>query len=260
MRSSNSSTKTFFFDWVSTVLVLVAAEVSQGIFAAPNNEDYEFDFERSANEDSPWTSLIYVTSPKERMCFYEKMVKDVEMDVAYRVIFGGSKREIDFQVLDPLDNLIVYDKRRDGNRHKFTPTVTGDHKLCLDNSFSPWSGKTVYFEYAATRVIEKVMKEDTNDDTVKDQAAYMNEQIEELLGQGLILRENLRKASRHQAQFRHTEYIDRKLAERNYELVNRTSLFNCIAILFTGLVQVGVVRFFFFGSAQMKAKRMKVGL
>ena len=122
MATVHCSPSILSFGWLLTVLLFAWNSLISGLFAT---EDYVFDFERVGSDDSPWTSLIYQNAAKERMCFYEKMMKDVEMDVAYRVIYAGNRREINFQVIDPNDNLIVNDNRLESNRHKFTPTVTG---------------------------------------------------------------------------------------------------------------------------------------
>ena len=73
--------------------------------------------------------------------------------------------DIDFEVLDPYGRILVQDSRRMENLHVLEElSADGTYQLCMDNSFSLFSDKTVYLDvliYDPQEVKVETVKEDS---------------------------------------------------------------------------------------------------
>ena len=227
-----------------------------------------------ANEPSTSSSGAFslILMPRERSCVFDFMKAGVQMRSSYDVLRGGAQLDINFQILDANDDIVVTDSKKSNNRFFFTPAKSGDYKICLDNSFSPFSSKVVYFDFYSSDQMDGFNKHEKMDkagrvttpspsvvEEVTEQQLVLNMKVEEIEGVMQHIKRNLRGSSYNMGLFRNLEFKDRKIAESNFDLVNRTSLVSVIAILCTGLAQVLLIRVFF--SAKMSSQKgLKIGL
>lgn len=186
------------------------------------------------------------------------------------MVRGGAQLDINFQVMDEQDNMIISDSQRSNNRFFFTPQVSGDYKICIDNSFSTISSKVVYFDYYSADQMDVFNKHERKPnpvleakvaEAVQEQEMIMDMKVQDIQEVVQHIKQNLRGSSYNQGQFRNLEFKDRKLAERNYDLVNNTSLFSVIAIFTTAVFQVVIIRSIFGKKKSASSKQgIKLGL
>lgn len=82
-----------------------------------------------------------------RSCFFENVKIGQVIDIEYQVIDGGhGDLDVSFEMQNPTGYYLVREYKKSDNIHRVTVNTDGDHEFCFDNSFSTFSGKTVYFE------------------------------------------------------------------------------------------------------------------
>lgn len=80
-------------------------------------------------------------------CFYEKAQKNQIIDFEYQVIDGGhGDLDISFEIQNPNGHPMVTEYKKSDNIHRLDVNVDGDYRYCLDNSYSSFNAKTVFFE------------------------------------------------------------------------------------------------------------------
>jgi hypothetical protein len=206
-------------------------------------------------EDPIPTAMIYVLSAKERMCFFEQFPQGVDVHFAFEVIGGQNLMDINLQLMSPSDGFIANVNKESHHTVKFIPETTGDYKICLDNSFSSLSYKIVYFEYFTIREYERLVALNGSVDYIAP--TLMDSKISDLIDSVDKVRDKNTQAIRSQSIIRSLEFKDRKMAERNYNLVNRMSIAGCFFIILTGAIQILFIRSLF---ADRGGKGLKVGL
>ena len=88
--------------------------------------------------------LTILIPANQRECFHQMLETDKTIEVEYEVLAGGDL-DINYWFYSPTNRVIQSDfKRRDGH-HTFKLQESGEYRFCLDNSFSRFSQKQVYF-------------------------------------------------------------------------------------------------------------------
>ena len=134
---------------------LLAVLLAYNFFIGPCNASEE-------PETSSSGAMSLMLMPRERVCFHDFMKEGEKMRASYEVLRGGAQLDINFQIMDESDAIIVSDSKKSSSRFYFTPQKSGDFKICLDNSFSTFSSKVVYFDYYSTEQMERLTKHERN--------------------------------------------------------------------------------------------------
>lgn len=88
--------------------------------------------------------LTILIPANQRECFHQMLDIGKTIEVEYEVLAGGDL-DINYWFYSPTNRVIQSDfKRRDGH-HTFKLQESGEYRFCLDNSFSRFSQKQVYF-------------------------------------------------------------------------------------------------------------------
>lgn len=88
-----------------------------------------------------------VVKPGEVSCFYETVKLNQLIDVEYQVIDSDhGDYDISFEIRNPNGYAMETDYKKSDNIHRLSAHNDGDYGFCIDNSFSVYSSKTVFFE------------------------------------------------------------------------------------------------------------------
>lgn len=88
-----------------------------------------------------------VVKPGEVSCFYETAKANQLIDVEYQVIDSDhGDYDISFEIRNPNGYAMETDYKKSDNIHRLNAHIDGDYGFCIDNSFSVYSSKTVFFE------------------------------------------------------------------------------------------------------------------
>jgi protein ERP2 len=123
--------------------------------------------------------------------------------------------------------------------------INGEYKFCFDNSFSSFNRKTVFFEL----IIENE-GEETEGNAIDELEGLTPEEIYELKVQDILdsigkVKTHITKARQIQDMLRAFEAKDRNVAEENYYKVNYFSSFQTILMIFTGIIQLFLIKSLF---------------
>jgi len=176
-------------------------------------------------------------------CLHQSLVKGVEYEVEYQVIDGGDL-DVNFHVTTPSRQTFLTDFRKTGDIHKRTASETGDYRFCIDNTFSHFSNKIVYFELYTN--------EDSDDDDEADRLfsalpdlqdyEIKLDDLKEVLDR---IKDRLHKSTQVQKMFSVAESRDRSVLEHNFERVNFWSAVQLVVMVTAGVVNVVLIRWLF---------------
>ena len=92
--------------------------------------------------------LTVVVPANQRECFHQMLTAGNTIEVEYEVLAGGDI-DINYWFYSPTNRVLQSDlKKRDGHQ-QVKLEETGEYRFCLDNSFSRFSQKQVYFSLRA---------------------------------------------------------------------------------------------------------------
>ncbi|ESO97838.1 hypothetical protein LOTGIDRAFT_228384 [Lottia gigantea] len=183
--------------------------------------------------------LTLEVSAGQEECLFQFIKKPSNLEVEYQVIEGGDL-DVDFSIISPNGQRLAHDLRKSENVHKVEVKVPGAYRFCMDNSFSRFTHKVVFFEL----LTEDDEDEDDKDwDLEKDEIAeYIDMTIEDLKTLIGTVKSNLEKTSQIQSILRVYESRDRSQMEHNYERVNFMSGVQVFIMLSVGITQVLMIR------------------
>jgi len=216
---------------------------------------------------------------------------DVEYQVTNTKAYTSGDLKISSRLFDPRGTQIANDDNSDYGSHSFTAQFDGDYKICLDNVFSSSGDKTVLLEIeVADKAKEKPPKvdklpnaggEEGDDDEYdedlynyeydedeyieEDEMKHMKEQDKELVKSFDVkvsdikstlqeIRQHIGKATHYQALMNSVKSRDYNLLSHSLSRVNMWSFIHIAVLIFTGLVQVYVVRSLFDDKMNMVRK------
>lgn len=176
-------------------------------------------------------------------CFFQPVKNPCEVEIEYQVIDGGDL-DINFFVQAPDGRVLISEHRRTDNFHKVKIPTVGDMKVCLDNTFSHFATKLVFFELTSDE------DDEDDDDATWDGA---KEELQGLIDMTLDdfkvilekLGENLDRSRNLQTVLKMYEARDRNIVESNFDRVNFLSGVQLAIMLIVGFVQVFLIRSLF---------------
>ncbi|XP_060562614.1 transmembrane emp24 domain-containing protein 1-like [Ruditapes philippinarum] len=179
-------------------------------------------------------------------CFYQNVRKPMDVEVEYQVIDGGDL-DINFFVQSPDGRVLISEHRKTDNFHKVEIPEAGDMKVCLDNTFSHFASKIVFFELISDDEDQVGDGDEAADwDGAKDEIhELMDMTIEELKSMLDKMGQNLDKSRNLQTVLKMFEARDRNIVESNFDRVNFLSCVQLFIMLSVGLVQVFLIRSLF---------------
>lgn len=127
--------------------------------------------------------LTILIPANQRECFHQMLDAGKTIEVEYEVIAGGDV-DINYWFYSPTNRVLRSDfKRRDG-QHTFKLEESGEYRFCLDNSFSRFSQKQVYFSLRpiqeSGQVDHSQMVEPWMDNIDKDELGDLQSKIQDI--------------------------------------------------------------------------------
>ncbi|XP_052801550.1 LOW QUALITY PROTEIN: transmembrane emp24 domain-containing protein 1-like [Mya arenaria] len=175
-------------------------------------------------------------------CFFQEIKTPGGVEVEYQVIDGGDL-DINFFVQAPDGRVLISEHKKTDNYHKLDIQTAGDMKVCLDNTFSHFAIKLVFFELISDDDEED---DEGNWDGAGEEIAQLMDmtlddfkQVLERMGQ------NLDKSRNLQTVLKMYEARDRNIVEMNFDRVNVLSGIQLGVMLTVGIVQVILIRSLF---------------
>jgi protein ERP2 len=186
-------------------------------------------------------SLTVDVAAGVRECLHHPITKGVDYEVEYQVLDGGDL-DINFIVQTPSGIVIVPDIRKTGDLHKLTASETGDYEFCLDNSFSHFTNKVVFFELITD-------EDDSEDDPTSFNALPDTHDyeitLEEFKDPLDKIYDKLQKSIQLQKVFSALELRDRSIIENNFERVNFWSGVQVFVMISAAVANVLMIRSLF---------------
>lgn len=198
------------------------------------------------------TDLTVDVGAGKMECFFQKIKKATGLEVEYQVIDGGDL-DINFFIQAPDGKVVVSEHKKSDNLHRIQ-MMAGDMKLCLDNTFSHFSNKLVFFE---------IISDDEDDSDEKEEfGAGAQEELQQIMDMTLDdfkvkmdhMKDNLDKARNLQTVLKMFEARDRNVVESNFDRVNFLSCAQLVIMLIVGLTQVIMIRNLFNDSSRVSGK------
>ncbi|XP_045176412.2 transmembrane emp24 domain-containing protein 5-like [Mercenaria mercenaria] len=180
-------------------------------------------------------------------CFFQPVKKPLGVEVEYQVIDGGDL-DINFFVQSPDGRVLISEHRKTDNFHRVEIPQAGDMKVCLDNTFSHFANKIVFFELISDDEVnlgDEDEKEPDWDSAKEEIRELMDMTIEDLKDMLDKMGQNLDKSRNLQTVLKMYEARDRNIVESNFDRVNFFSCVQLAIMLSVGLVQVFLIRSLF---------------
>ncbi|KAL4225142.1 Transmembrane emp24 domain-containing protein 1 [Mactra antiquata] len=189
-------------------------------------------------------------------CFFQPVKKPGGVEVEYQVIDGGDL-DINFFIQAPDGRVLISEHRKTDNFHKINIPTVGDMKVCLDNTFSHFATKLVFFEL--------ISDEEDDDDVDNESWDGAAEELQELVDMTLddfktmldTMGQNLDKSRNLQTVLKMYEARDRNVVEMNFDRVNLFSGLQLAIMLIVGLVQVFMIRSLFEEKKSISGHKLK---
>lgn len=202
------------------------------------------------------TDLTLDIKPGVNECLYQFVRANTGFEVEYQVIEGG-ETDINFVIHDPDGVPIITEVRRSESSHKLRATKEGDYRFCLDNTFSRFSHKQVFFEFMTEN-------DDNDDDQFKkftalpDDLSSFDMKLDDFLVPIGKINQDLTRSVQLTNTLRIIEARDRSILEDNYNRVNFWSSVQLFIMISVGLVQVLMIRSLFEDRSKV-GKILKLG-
>ncbi|KAL8599912.1 hypothetical protein ACOMHN_057689 [Nucella lapillus] len=186
------------------------------------------------------TELTFELPDNDKMCFHEKIDKNVRSTLSYQVV-GGGNYDVDLEITAPNGQYLYQEAKQQDGTFTWVPSATGAYTFCFSNEFSTFTHKIVYFhlQVGEDRALEEVLQVNEEEDAAHTAAMTLMESSSENIHKFLSL------ASSSQSFFRNRETGGRQFAEDLNHRVVLWSLGETMAVLVVGLGQVLVLRSFF---------------
>ncbi|ELU05584.1 hypothetical protein CAPTEDRAFT_107686 [Capitella teleta] len=181
--------------------------------------------------------LTIDVNPGARECFFQKLKTGADCEVEYQVIDGGDL-DVNFVIQAPSGRIILTEVRKMEGVHSFDVDETGDHQFCIDNTFSRFSNKVVFFELVADS------DEETKPDlgtAIPDEEKY-DIKLDDIKTSLDKVMERLKKSSSTQNVLRVLESRDRSVQENNFDRVNTWSCIQIFVLVSVALTHVLMIR------------------
>ena len=197
--------------------------------------------------------------------------------------------KISSSIFDPRGVRIVGDENSDYGSHSFSAEVDGDYKICLDNRYVSAGDKTVYLEIEVSEKakerpprVDKLPDGEENEGDFDDEDIYnyeydedeyieedemkgMREQDKELVKSFDLkvseikhvlqeIRQHIGKANHAHQMMNSQKTKDFNVLSHSLSRVNMWSFIHITVLMFTGLIQVYVVRSLFDDKMNMVRK------
>ncbi|XP_029313050.1 transmembrane emp24 domain-containing protein 3 isoform X2 [Cottoperca gobio] len=178
------------------------------------------------------TELTFELPDNNKQCFYEELEKDVKFEIDFQVIAGGNY-DVDSFVIDPLDNVLYDEKKKQYDSFSHTTTMKGVYKVCFSNEFSTFTDKTVYLEF----------RHGDEEPLIQTMTGTMA--LTQLESSCVSIHEILKVVADSQTWYRLREAHDRTKAEHLLERVTYWSIGETVLLFVIGIGQVMMLRSFF---------------
>jgi len=191
--------------------------------------------------------LTVLVPANQRECFHQILEIGKTIEVEYEVLAGGDL-DINYWLYSPTNRVLQSDfKKRDGHQ-TLKLEEKGEYRFCLDNSFSRFSQKQVYFS------LRPIYEQGQNEDDVteswmnavgKDELGDLQNKIQDIKDTFQRIWDNMETAQRYQNVFKNYEVHDRILVENNFERINFWSIINLTLMIAVTIIQVVTIRSLF---------------
>ncbi|GFY59225.1 transmembrane emp24 domain-containing protein 5 [Trichonephila inaurata madagascariensis] len=194
--------------------------------------------------------FITKVTAKSKECFYQYAKPKQTLRFQYQVVDSGFSKldisrdmTISFYVRSPDNKIVVKDLKKSHAIKKYDITRAGDYQMCLDNSFSQYSSKTVYFEvsidvnsegYRWTMMNELLEADKKRNDTISRLKRTVNK-----------VKDDLENIKHHQDTFRAVEARDINIQEKNLTKVNAFSSLTTVFMMLFGSLHLCILKSMF---------------
>uniref|UniRef100_A0A8C4K5I4 Transmembrane p24 trafficking protein 5 n=1 Tax=Dromaius novaehollandiae TaxID=8790 RepID=A0A8C4K5I4_DRONO len=158
--------------------------------------------------------------------------------------FDGAGLDVDFHLLSPKGETLVFDQRKSDGVHT-VETEDGDYMFCFDNTFSTISEKVIFFELILDNMGEEGGQD--REDWKKYVAGtdLLDMKLEDILESINSVKARLSKSVQIQTLLRAFEARDRNIQESNFDRVNFWSMVNLGVMVVVSAVQVYMLKSLF---------------
>ncbi|ESO98526.1 hypothetical protein LOTGIDRAFT_142774 [Lottia gigantea] len=215
-------------------LYLVCIVTQHIVVLCVNLDGSQDDFDTEGFPGVQYEFKLQVEAGTEE-CFYQKISKGSKLHVSFEVLQGGDLN-IDFYFKDPHFNLIDSHMYKSSGGIEHDINTAGTYSICLDNSFSHFTSKLVYF-YLVTFIPEEWSKYVIE---ISDVHALAENYTVTVLLTGV--QTSISEMRRYQSQSRFSVMKDWYLIKTNNEYIQTWSIIQCLVIIFTSSLTVFFVR------------------
>ncbi|CAG5121192.1 unnamed protein product [Candidula unifasciata] len=199
-------------------------------------------------------------SPGKLDCFWQHAPADTNVELDYRVLYGGAL-DINAMVVGSESQVYFNDYGKNHDSLGFKSDSEGDFKICFDNTFTILFSKIVFFE---------IYVEDGKDDnetngnsgvTFEEESIreQLNITVDELLGILERSKKNTERSSQMQTIIKINEALHRSIQEANFFLINYFAFVQLFIMVSSAACQVLLIQSLFLDNkptsrASLKAK------
>ncbi|XP_054713426.1 transmembrane emp24 domain-containing protein 1-like [Uloborus diversus] len=194
--------------------------------------------------------LTTLVKAKEVDCFYQYAKPKQTLRFEYRVVnsdysvfSGTSDLLITFYVVAPNQKVVVKEIKKSNGIFKHSVKIPGDFQICLDNSFSHSSAKTVFFEMSLDISNDESRWEVLHEMIEADKKG--NDTISMLRRAADKLKDDLESLKHYQDTFRAVEARDLNIMEKNLVKVNALSSLTIVCMMLIGAFHLFVLKSMF---------------
>merc|ERR1712168_1007770 len=196
----------------------------------------------SLTTSSSHREMTVEVMPGTEDCFFDVVEYGNSLTVEYIVLDGGhGDLDINFRIVSPDGSDVVNNvKSRNGIHKNHGVGAPGDYKVCLDNTFSFISSKTVYFKITNTEEKDDPIENNIGKTDIEYDLKVLD--IDDTLRN---IKLKISAALYLQKAKRMFDAKDRNLAENNFERVNFVSTVQVLFMICAGIVQLVMVKSLF---------------
>ncbi|XP_065157739.1 transmembrane emp24 domain-containing protein 7-like [Atheta coriaria] len=178
------------------------------------------------------TELTFELPDSAKECFHEEVPKNTSVTLEFQVVTGG-QYDVDVTLEDPRKTIIYQQVKTQFDSYTFVANITGVYVVCFSNEFSTFSHKLVYMDLQVGE--EQPLPGLGEHVTALTQMETSAQDIHKALNTILDF----------QTHHRLREAQGRKRAEDLNEKVFFWAVIETLAILFSAIGQVFILRMFF---------------
>lgn len=192
--------------------------------------------------------IAVIVEPGLRECFHQYLISGLNMETDYQVISGG-ELDITYWVTTPSNRILFTETKKQGGQFQFKSEETGEYRFCLDNSFSRFAKKQVFFYLSSNDdFIDPNFPQsavDTLNNAAKDDLGELADKLSNFQDLFNRVNTNLERAQHVQKLFQVYELSDRSHLEDLFVRVNFWSVVNILVMILVGAIQVLMIRSLF---------------